>query len=144
MNILQIAITVFVVIECLNVLMLYSMPHSKMGNGVGVFNAFHKIQSEEEFKPFVGYLINWVAGTKLIFIMMGIVAVVFGNEQVHLYSAIALIISILSFYWRLFPTIKMLDQQGQISPQGYSKTLNVMILSFLVMFAIAIVVFLLS
>ena len=40
MNILEIGISVFVFIEFLNIIMLYFMPESKMGNGVGVFNDY--------------------------------------------------------------------------------------------------------
>lgn len=118
------------------------MPSSRIGNGVGVFNALEKADSDDEMKPFVGYLINWVAGTKLIFIMVGIVIVIFGNEKTQLYTVIAFIISILSFYWRLFPTIKKLDNLGQITPKGYSKTLNIMIVSFILMFVIVLIIYL--
>lgn len=118
------------------------MPSSKMGNGVGVFNALEKSEKHDEISPFVGYLINWVAGTKLIFVLVGIVIVIFGNEKTQLYTVIAFIVSILSFYWRLFPTIKKLDKQGQITPKGYSKTLNIMIISFLVMFTVVLVIYL--
>ena len=143
MNVLQVVIGIFVFIECLNIIILYTMPGSKIGNGVGVFDAFHKTQEDEEIKLFVGYLINWVAGAKLIFIMMGIVVIVFGDEQVQLFAVFALILSILSFYWRLFPTIKKLDTQSEISPKGYSKTLNIMILSFLVLFTTALAIYVL-
>ena len=98
-------------LQFLNVLMLYKMPESKMGNGVGVFNAYFKAKEIDGINTFVGYLINWVAGAKLIFIMIGIVVVIFGDYYTQLYTVIALILSILSFYWRLFPTIKKLDQQ---------------------------------
>lgn len=112
-----------------------------MGNGVGVFNAYHKVSENKDYQDFVGYLINWVAGAKLIFIMMGVVAIIFGDEKVHLFSVFALILSILSFYWRLFPTIKKLDSKGEITPKGYSKTLNLMIVSFLAMFIVALVIY---
>ena len=134
MNILQIVIMIFVVIECLNIMILYGKPSSKIGNGVGVFNDYDQFKDD----AFVRYLINWVAGTKLIFIMLGIVIVIFGDEKVQLYSVIALILSILSFYFRLFPIIKTLDQKGKITPKGYAKTLNMMIIGFLMMFAVAL------
>lgn len=134
MNILQIAIIVFVTIEILNIMMLYFMPQSKMGNGVGVFNAYFSAQKDEHMKQFVAYLINWVAGAKLIFIMIGIVVVIFGNYLTQLFTVVALIISILSFYWRLFPSIKKMDKSNQITPNGYHKTLNIMIISFVLMF----------
>lgn len=137
MNLFQISISIFCFIETLNILMLYFKPESKIGNGVGVFDAFHRIKEEDnKEKPFVMYLINWVAGTKLIFIMVGIVVVIFGNYQTQLFTVIALIISILSFYWRLYPIIRELDKKGEISPKGYHKTLNIMIISFLVMFSV--------
>jgi len=141
MNILQVGILIFVTIETLNILTLYFMPSSKMGNGVGVFNALERSEKQEEISPFVGYLINWIAGTKLIFVLVGIVIVIFGNEKTQLFTVIAFIVSILSFYWRLFPTIKKLDKQDQITPKGYSKTLNIMIISFLVMFVIVLVIY---
>lgn len=142
MNVLQIGILIFVSIEFLNIITLYFMPESRIGNGVGVFNALEKASSDEEIKPFVGYLINWVAGTKLIFIMIGVVIIIFGNETTQLYTIIGFIISILSFYWRLFPTIKKLDKLGQITPKGYSKTLNIMIISFILMFIVVLVIYL--
>ena len=136
MNILQIGISVFVFIEFLNIMMLYFMPGSKMGNGVGVFNDYHILNENKDTQAFVGYLINWVAGAKLIFVMIGIVVVIFGNDNTQLFTVVALIISILSFYWRLFPTIKKLDKQDKISPKGYYKTLNTMILSFVIGFSL--------
>ena len=141
MNVLQVGILIFVSIEFLNIATLYFMPSSRIGNGVGVFNALEKSNEDEELKPFVNYLINWVAGTKLIFIMVGIVIIIFGNEKTQLYTVIAFIISILSFYWRLFPTIKKLDKKGQITPKGYSKTLNIMIISFITMFVVVLLIY---
>ena len=140
MNILEIGISVFVFIEFLNIIMLYFMPESKMGNGVGVFNDYFDLKENKEVNDFIGYLINWVAGAKLIFIMIGIVVVIFGNYNTQLFTVVALIISILSFYWRLFPTIKKLDKAGKISPTGYYKTLHYMILSFVIGFMIVLVV----
>ena len=140
MNALQIGISIFVFIEFLNIMILYSDPSSKMGNGVGVFNDYFDLKENKEVNDFIGYLINWVAGAKLIFIMIGIVVVIFGNYNTQLFTVVALIISILSFYWRLFPTIKKLDKAGKISPTGYYKTLHYMILSFVVGFIIVLVV----
>lgn len=144
MNILQIGISVFVFIEFLNIMMLYYMPESKMGNGVGVFNDYLDLKDKPEVNVFIGYLVNWVAGAKLIFIMVGIVVVIFGNYNTQLFTVVALIISILSFYWRLYPAIRKLDKENKISPSGYYKTLNYMILSFLVGFSIVLIVSLVS
>lgn len=40
MDILQIAIIIFCIMELGNVLILYFMPDSKLGNGVAVFDSF--------------------------------------------------------------------------------------------------------
>lgn len=144
MNLYQISITVFCFIETLNILTLYFKPNSRIGNGLGVFNSLDKALADEEKKDFVSYLINWVAGTKLIFVMLGVVVVVLGDITLHFYTVIALILSILSFYWRLYPIIRKLDHAGEITPKGYSRTLNYMIIGFLSMFVIVILVKLLT
>jgi len=134
MNSLQIGLCVFIFIEFLNICILYFKPISKKGNGVGIFNDYHELVNDSKYKDFVNYLVNWVAGTKLIFILIGIVVVVFGNYNTQLFSVVALIISILSFYWKLYPTIKKLDSDGTINPKGYHKTLNLMILTIILGF----------
>lgn len=79
MSILSIAILIFIIMESANVAILYLWPGSQLGNGVGVFNAFYKSESEEQ-KLFANYLINWVAGVKLIFIFLLAVILVIGTE----------------------------------------------------------------
>jgi hypothetical protein len=143
MDILIIVILAFVILETLNVLMLYFMPGTKRGNGVGVFNAFEKSKNDPEIYAFVKYLINWVAGTKLIFIALLIVIIIFGDDTIKILSVGALIASILSFYWRLYPAIKAMDSRNEINPKGYSKTLCIMIASFVGIFSIALLLFLL-
>lgn len=140
MNILQIGITVFCFIETLNVIILYFNPTFKYGNGVGVFDDYKEAIQDDPKKDFINYMVNWVAGTKLIFIMVGMVVVIWGNYDAQFYTVIALIISILSFYWKLFPTIKKLDLEGKITPKGYSKTLNFMILSFVTGFLVILII----
>jgi len=140
MNILQIGILIFTIIETGNIMMLYFMPGSRMGNGVGVFNAWEESQNNEKMKPFATYLVNWVAGAKLIFIMMAVVVIIFGNYMTQLFTVVALILSILSFYWRLFPAIKKMDASGDITPKGYSKTLGYMITGFIIGFLIVLII----
>ena len=142
MMILQIGISIFVFIEFLNIIILYFQPTSTKGNGVGVFDSYSNIK--EENREFVTYLVNWVAGAKLIFIMVGIVVVIFGNYMTQLFTVVAMIISISSFYWKLYPAVRRLENRGEITPKGYSKTLNYMILSFIIGFVIILVVALLS
>ncbi|HPE69896.1 MAG TPA: hypothetical protein P5560_13005 [Thermotogota bacterium] len=142
MTILGIAIIVFLVLESLNILMLYFTPGSKMGNGVGVFNAYEESKKNPRIHSLVSYLVNWVAGTKLIFVGLLLVILFTGSEQTQLFAVIALILSILSFFWRLFPTIKRMDKEGELSPKGYSKTLGIMIGSFVAGFSVALLLFL--
>lgn len=142
MNILTIAIIVFASIEVLNVMMLYFQPGSKMGNGMGVFNAWEESKQYPQIHSLIKYLINWVAGTKLIFIMLLAVIIITGTLQTQLYAVAALILSILTFFWRLYPIIKKTDKEGYITPKGYSKTLGIMIavfvMGFLTVFLIAL------
>lgn len=139
MDILSIAILIFIIMESANVAILYFWPGSQLGNGVGVFNAFHNSESEEQ-KLFASYLINWVAGVKLIFIFLLAVILVIGTEQVKLWAVVAMILSIATYFWRLHPTIKKLDAMGCITPKGYSKVLGWMIAGFMLMFTLALAV----
>jgi hypothetical protein len=139
MNNLEIAISIFCFIEMLNILILYFKPDSTIGNGVGVFNKYHELKKNPKEKEFIDYLVNWIAGAKLIFIMVGIVVVIFGNYYTQLFTVVALIVSILSFYWRLYPAIKRMDKQEEISPKGYYVTLNYMILFFILGFALILI-----
>ena len=139
MSILSIAILVFIIMESANVAILYFWPGSQLGNGVGVFNAFHNSESEEQ-RLFSSYLVNWVAGVKLIFIFLLAVILAIGSEQVKLWAVVAMILSIATYFWRLHPIIKKLDAMGCITPKGYSKALGWMITGFLLMFAAALIV----
>lgn len=135
MNILQVGILVFTIIEFLNIMTLYFNPGSQIGNGVGVFNAWEKSKEDPQVHEFIKYLVYWVAGAKLIFIMMAIVVIILGNQMTQIFTVVALIISILSFYWRLFPMIIKMDKSGDITPKGYSKTLGIIITAFIVGFS---------
>ncbi|MFI3209492.1 MAG: hypothetical protein R3Y64_00335 [Peptostreptococcaceae bacterium] len=140
MDILSISILVFIILEISNVFILYFKTDSKLGNGVSVFDHFHESKKDPLLHEFVKYLVYWVAGTKLIFISLLIVILLFGNETLKIASLTVLILSILSFYYRLYPIIKNLDKNEKISPRGYSKILNLMIISFISMFSIALVI----
>lgn len=139
MSILSIAILVFIIMESVNVAILYFWPDSRLGNGVGVFNAFHSSESKEQ-QLFSSYLVNWVAGVKLIFIFLLAVILIIGTEQVKLWAVVAMILSIATYFWRLHPIIKKLDAMGCISPKGYSKALGWMIAGFMIMFTAALTV----
>ena len=138
MTILTIAIIVFIVLESLNVLTLYFNPGSQKGNGLGVFTAWEKSKGDPEMHQFVRYLAYWVAGTKLIFIALLIVILLTAGEITKTLTVVALIASISSCFWRLFPIIKSLDNNGHITPPGYSRTLGIMIAGFVGLFAAAL------
>ena len=142
MDILLIAILIFIIMESANVAILYFWPGSRLGNGVAVFNAYFHPGSEEQ-RLFTSYLVNWVAGVKLIFIFLLAVILAIGTEQIKLWAVVAMILSIATYFWRLHPTIKKLDAMGCIPPKGYSKALGWMIAGFLIMFTLALVVHLL-
>ena len=142
MDILSVVLIIFGLLELSNVLMLYLSPGTRRGNGMGVFTAYEKSKADPEVHMLVTYLINWVAGTKLIFIVLLIGIIITGNSAAKVFSVIALIFSIMSFYSRLYPAIKSMDKAGQITPKGYSKTLGIMIASFVATFAVALTIFL--
>lgn len=138
MEILSIVISIFILLELSNVIILYFKPDSKLGNGVAVFNAWEKSKSDPEMHSFIEYLVYWVAGTKLIFIVLLIVILLTGSDTTKLLSVVALILLIASFYWKLYPIIKQLDDKNEITPKGYSKTLGIMIGTFIAVFCVVL------
>ena len=137
MNVLTIVIIGFLFLEAINVITLYFFPGSKYANAVGVFKAWEESKQHPDIHNFVKYLVNWVAGTKLIFIFLLIVILYSANENTQLLTVIALVASILSFFWRLFPLIRKMDQNGQIEPKNYSTVLGLMIFGFIIIFLVA-------
>lgn len=144
MDIITVVLSVFLILELSNVIILYLTPESKRGNGIGVFRAFEKSKNDPEVFALIKYLINWVAGTKLIFIVLLIGILITGSNETKVFSLIALVFSIATFFTRLYPSIRRLDDKGQIEPHGYSRTLGIMITAFLVVFVIALVIFLIG
>ncbi len=106
MNLLTIVTIGFLILEATNVAALYFFPGSKYANAVGVFTAWEKSKADPEIHNFVKYLVNWVAGTKLIFILLIIVILTIADERTLVFAGIALVISIASFFWRFFPLIR--------------------------------------
>jgi hypothetical protein len=140
MDALTIVTIGFLLLETTNVLTLYFFPGSKYANGVGVFKAWEKSKQDPELHDFVKYLVNWIAGTKLIFILLLIVMLATASKQTLFLTCVAMVISIASFFWRLFPLIHKMDRENQIEPKNYSSVLGWMILAFIVFFLIALVI----
>ncbi len=139
MNLLRAVTIGFLLLETANVVVLYFFPGSKFANGVGVFSAWEHSKQQPEIHRFVRYLVNWVAGTKLIFILLLIVLLVSAGASQLIWMGAALVLSITSFFWRLFPLIRCMDREGEINPRGYSRTLGWMIAAMILIFLAGIV-----
>ncbi|MFX1607229.1 MAG: hypothetical protein ACFFDD_15190 [Promethearchaeota archaeon] len=139
MSLIVIVIAAFMLLEFSNVVVLYFRKDSSIANGVGVFNAWEKSKSDSEMHNFAKYLVNWVAGTKLIFLALLTVIILFGTPMMHFWALWALMLSIATFYWKLYPLVKKMDEESQLTPKGYSRTLGVMISVFLIIFLVVFV-----
>ncbi len=139
MNYLTIAITVFIILESTNVIAMYFWPETIYANSVGVFKGFEESKQYPEIHQFIRYLVYWVAGCKLIMLILLVVILTTADAQTHMLTGCALVLSIGSYFWRLCPIVCKLDKVGQIVPKGYSMALNFMIGGFMTMFALAVV-----
>ncbi len=137
MTLAQVVILAFMILETSNVLALYFAPGSRYANAVGVFNAWEKSKQDPEMHDFVRYLVYWVAGAKLIFLLLLGVIVFFADIDSQRMSLVALALATASFFWRLFPLIRKMDKDGQIEPKNYSTLLGAMISFFIVIFLVA-------
>lgn len=144
MNILDISIIIFCIMELLNVIILYYFPDSKLGNGVAVFNQWHISKEDNNQYLFNKYMVNWVAGVKLIFILLLIVILILGDNNIKLFSNIIMVISIGTYYFKLHPIIRVIDNNKQLTPINYSKSLFIMITCFILLFSLSIIYYLLS
>lgn len=124
-----------------NVLILYFMPDLKLGNGVAVFDSQNEVKEDKVLNLFSHYMAYWVAGVKLIFIFLLIVVLLTGTEITRVWAVVAMILSIATYFWCLHPIIKELDKMGKITPKGYSKTLGLMIMGFLIMFLLSLIIY---
>jgi len=118
--------------EIANVLSLYFKQETKMFNGIGVFKAWEKSKADPEVHDLVKYLVFWVAGTKVIFISLLVVILIIGNPLTQYVAIIALIMSISTFYFKLFPLARKMDRENQLDPKGYSKVLGIMIVCMMI------------
>lgn len=124
-------------LELSNVLALYLAPGSKYANAVGVFTAWEESKQIPEIHDFVRYLVYWVAGAKLMFLLLLTAIIIFSDLDTQRTSLLALAVATASFFWRLFPLIRKMDRNGQIEPKNYSIILGIMIFIFITFFLIA-------
>lgn len=134
MIVIEIVLYIFAAIELSNVLAMYFQPESKYANAVGVFNAWKKSKEDPQMYDFTNYLVKWVAGSKLIFVFLLPAIAIFGNDLLQVVTLGLLIPTILTFYGKMFPLIRKMDKDEQIIPKNYSRTLAIMILSFILVF----------
>ena len=127
MNAIQVTLLVFVIIESLNMLELYFLKDNPMFNGVGIFSGWEKSKADPEVHALVRYLVNWLAGVKMITISLILVLIFMVPESAALLGAVALVITVSSFYWRLCPMLRAADLVGQVSPRGHAKRLSMMV-----------------
>jgi hypothetical protein len=140
MTLISIVLTLFIVLEILNVILLYFKPSSTKGNAMGFFKVWEASKEMPDVHRLLRYLVYWVAGTKLIFIALLVVIITFADAKVQLYSTVVLIVSIMTFYWKLYPIIKLMDEKGELAKKGYARELAIMIAVFIGMFVIALIV----
>lgn len=140
LSIIDYAILIFILMESSNIFILYFCPTFPYGNGVSVFCHWKDSEGDPKTHLFNRYMACWVAGTKLIFIMLLFLIVLFADEWLKIMSGCIMVISIASYFFKLHPIMRELDEMGQITPKGYSKTLDAMIIGFMLMFSAAVVI----
>ncbi len=134
---IKIVLLVFIGLEFSNVVALYFFPASKLANSVGVFSAWEKSKQDPEVHDLVRYLVYWVAGAKLIFLLLLGLIVAFADLTMQRLTLAALALATLSFFWRMFPLARKMDGAGQVKPKGYSLVLGGMILALIALFVVA-------
>ena len=144
LNALVIVIIGFLIMESANVISLYFLPGTKFANGIGVFKAWEKSKQDPEVHDLVKYLVYWVAGTKVISILLLVVILLTAQGKSLIFAGAVMVVSIATFFWRLFPLIRKMDRNDQIQPIHYSATLGWMILGFILVFLAAVIVTVLS
>lgn len=140
MTALSIVIIGFVILETSNVVALYFFPESRYANAVGTFRAYERSKADPVVHDFVRYLVNWVAGTKLIFLLLLLIIVFTADTDTLLLSGVAMAVAVASFFWRLFPMVRKMDAEDQLDPPGYSKLLGLMIAAIVLIFVVATVI----
>ncbi len=133
----KIIIVLFMALESANVLSLYFWPENPYANGVGVFRAWHKSKADPDMHRFARYMVNWVAGTKLIFLILLGILVLRGDALTLRLSAAAMALAIATFFWRLYPLVRQMGRAGELTPARYDRTLASMIAAMVAAFLLA-------
>lgn len=134
------AIILFIILEMSNVLTLYIAPSSKLGNGLGVFLAYKLADKDKNIRPIIRYMGNWIANVKVIMNALLLVIVLYGSATLQLYTAIALMASIVLYYITLLPIIISETKNNKILPKRYGLYTTVIISVMILTFAAAIII----
>ncbi len=136
MTFLIIVMIGFLLLEISNAFVLFFIPDSKQVHGMGMFPAWEKSKSDPDIHNLMRYLTIWVAGSKLIIIALLIVILAQGNKQLVTIAGFTMVVSMLPFYFGLFPTMKKIDDNDQVDPKGFSMrlgfTITALILALLI------------
>ncbi len=136
MTFLIIVMIGFLLLEVSNVFVLFITPDSRQVHGMGMFPAWQKSKSDPDVHNLMRYLTIWVAGSKLILVALLIVILAWGGKQLLPIAGFAMAISMLPFYFGLFPTMKRIDERYQVEPKGFSMrlgfTITMLILALLI------------
>lgn len=127
MSALQICLLVFAGIETLSVLELYFLQDRCMFNGAAMFSGWEISKEVPEVHGMVRYLVNWVAGMKLIVVSLLVVLALTAPTLTLLYVGITLALTVGAFFWRMFPLAHKFDTYGFINPKGRAKTMGLMV-----------------
>jgi len=126
----------FLLLETSNVFVLFFVPDSRQVHGMGMFPAWEKSKSDPDVHNLMRYLTIWVAGSKLILVALLIAILVWGGKQLLPIAGFSMALSMLPFYFGLFPTMKKIDGNDQVCPKGFSMhlgfTITVLILALLI------------
>lgn len=133
----KIIILLFILLESGNVLSLYFWPENPYANGVGVFRAWKKSRTDPEMQRFTRYMVNWVAGSKLIFLLLLVVILLRGDAATLRLTAASMSLAIASFFWRLYPLVRQMAQAGELDPPRYDRALAGMIAAMVAVFLLA-------
>ena len=81
MTLLYIVFVAFLILEIANVVVLYFTPDSSYVHGMGMFPVWEQAKEDSAVHNLMRYLTLWVAGSKLIMIVLILLVLVWGDER---------------------------------------------------------------
>ena len=140
MTLLTAVVAVFLFVETANVAALYFNTGSHRFNALGVFRAWESSKTDPDVHDLVRYLAYWVAGTKLISLLLLLTILVYGDDRMKVIATAATAIAIVTYYWRLAPLARGIDGRSQLTVPGYSRVLTFMVSGLLAALVIGVAV----